>query len=225
MAIELDRQQPDFIGSVDAADIPAKGSDLENPYNAWKGVGLVLKDWNERSRQIDLDVNLSAQGKLDAKQKAVVEFEKKLSYLSSAVEPHEKKVAALEQELSGANVFKSSDPADAILAVERRNFFRTLDRGAGIALLHEAVKSGDADSQALIAAIVTAPAYMGLIPVEIRNALVAATVERRHPEKLAELERARKITSVARYGLTRASELLRGNLPKDVRDRFVRGSN
>lgn len=223
MATEFDRNQPEYLGSLEPADVPAKGSDLENPYNAWKGAGLILKEWHERARQIDADANLTAQGKLEAKQRAIPEFEKRLSYLDSAVQPHEKRIVALEQELSGANVFKSGDAADAIRATEIRAFFKTLDRAAGIALLHEAVKSGDAESQGLIAAIVTAPSYMGLIPAEIRNALVAATVEHRFPDKLAALERSRKVVSVARYGLTRAGELLRATTPTAIRDRLVRG--
>ncbi|MGB8685308.1 MAG: hypothetical protein WCD12_20680, partial [Candidatus Binatus sp.] len=136
---------------------------------------------------------------------------------------HEKRVAELEQELSGASVFKNGDAADAIRATEIRAFFKTLDRAAGIALLHEAVKSGDTESQGLIAAIVTAPSYMGLIPAEIRNALIAATVEHRFPDKLAALERSRKVVSVARFGLTRAGELLRATTPTAIRDRLVRG--
>jgi hypothetical protein len=223
VAIELDRNQPDFLGSIDAADVPAKGSELENAYNCHVGAGVILRDWHERERQIDSDPNLTASGKADAKAKALPEFEKRLSYLDSALKPLEQRMAASEQELSGATIFKSDSPADAVRATEIRAFFKSLDRSKGIALLHEAVKSGDDESQALIAAIVTAPTYMGLIPVEIRNALIAATVERRFPDKLAHLERSKRVVGTARYGLTRASELLSKHTPAGLRERFIRG--
>lgn len=217
----LDRTQLNYLGTFD--EIPPKGDDLENLYHCHVGFGVVLKDFSERERQIMAGPFLNKEGKEDAVQKAVPEFGQRLAHLAPVVEAHEAKVAALEQEVSGATLFKVDDAAGAVRAAEIRTWFSKIDRAEQIAMLHEAVRSDGPDDRELIAAICGAPGAMKIIPAEIRKALIDATAEKRWPAKIAELARRRKAVAVARFGLDRAREVLRGKLPQSVRNRLVVG--
>lgn len=156
--------------------------------------------------------------------KSVPAHDERLGHLEKVVVAHEVKVTELEKETSGATLFKSDSPADAVRSAEIRGWFAKIDRAEQISMLHEAVRNGDADSMELIAAVVSAPGAMQLIPREIKKALVDAVAERRYPEKIAELNRRRKACEIARFGITRAREILQSEIPQSIRDRLVVGS-
>jgi hypothetical protein len=220
--VERDPTVPrEYHGSIAEADVPA-GDSLENTRNAWRGTGAVLQDWRKREAEIDADPYLSLAGKLAKKQKELPAYEEKFSVLETVVAAATKRLEKLETETAGVVQFTDKDSVGAIRSAELRTWFATLSRADQIAKLHDAVRNGDAE---LPAAIISAPAAMGLIAPELREHLIASAIEKKNPAAIAEIARQRRVIEAAKFGLTRARALMRENLLKqDVRARLVVGN-
>lgn len=223
-SVVLDRSQPEYLGHLDDSDRPPAGDADENLVNAHTGYKATLREWRERERLIDINPMLTAVGKADAKQKAVPEFEAKLTPLDQVVASAEKRVAALEKELSHPDLVAVDDAAAATRAMELRQWFSRLERGGPrgqIRVMQEALASNNTE---LLAALVDANPAMGIVAPEIRTHLIEAIAERHHPEKVSELALRRQRLEIAKFGAQRVREILRGNTPLPMRDRFVRAT-
>ncbi len=221
--MELDRSQPEYLGTFTADIAPSKDDEDINLMNAHTGFGLVLRQWRERERVIDANPHLTEAGKTDAKLKALPEFEARLKPLDQVVASAETRVVALEKELSNPGLVKADARAET-RAVELRNWFSRLEKGGPrgqVSVMQGALASNNIE---LLAAIIDANPAMGIVAPEIRAHLIEAIAEQRDPQGVAELGVRRKRLEVAKFGAQRVRELLRGNTPQPLRDRFVRNS-
>jgi hypothetical protein len=221
VGITLDRAQPDYLGSFDPADLPPKGDDAENLVNAHTGYGSVLRDWNERCNLIDINPNLSAVGKLDAKAKALPEFEARFKPLDEVVSKHGAAAEKAEAEISGAQLFKDANPVEAIRAGEVRAWFAKLPRGGKggqVEVLQVAVADNDEE---LLRAVLGAPRAMKLIGDELRVHLIAAISGARYPKETEAAARARRRVDVVKFAAQRAREVLHNTFPQSMRERIT----
>jgi hypothetical protein len=211
----------EYLGVFEDADIPAPDDPARNLYNAHIGIKNVLRDWREREHLIDINPMLTPAGKTDAKQKALPEFEAKLAPYEKVVAIHEDTVKELELQVGGVYKPGKESPTDAVRAGEIRSWFLKLPkggRGGQVEVLHEALEENDRET---LSAILTAPTAMKIIGPEMRAALIAACGEKEYPAETKKLEVARRRVAVAKFGLERVRELLRGNTPKPIRERAI----
>jgi hypothetical protein len=219
--VVLDRKQPDYLGSFDPADLPPKGDDDENLINAHTGFGAVLRDWNERCNLIDINPNLSAVGKTDAKAKALPEFEARFKPLDEVLASHEAKAETAEKEISGAQLFKAPDAVAAIRDGEVRGWFAKLPRGGKggqVEIMQAALADNDEE---LLRAVLGAPRAMKLISDELRTHLIAAVAGVRYPDKIAAVDRQRRRVDVVKFASKRAREVLHNTFPQSMRERIT----
>jgi hypothetical protein len=215
--IAFDHDVP-YLGPPFPADAATAVPDLVNLGNTRTGVGLVLKDYHSVTLAIDADRSRSDEGKADAKQAAIPEHEKRLSYFNEICKQQEAKTDTLAAEISAA-LFKPS-PNDP----ELRGWFARAPRGGPGGQVEILTTALAEDNFELIGAVCNANPAMRLISPEIREHLIAAVAEKKFPEKVKELGHRRAACEVTRLALNRARELLRGNLPQNIRDRLVVGN-
>jgi hypothetical protein len=218
-----DRENPDYLGTFTPDIEPAKTDDDRNLYNAHTGIKAVLSSWREREREIDANPHLTEVGKADAKARALPEYEARLKPLEQIITSHGRELGELEDAISNLNMGASTPQAE-IRAGELRAWFAAQPKGGErgqVAILTEALESNNLE---LLSAVCSANPALRLIDPKIKAAIISALGERQHPKEVALLEVRRRRQEVARFGLERVRELLRGSMPTPLREQFIRGS-
>jgi hypothetical protein len=219
--VEFDRSQPEYLGTFTPDIEPDKGDPDRNLRNAHEGCRAVLLAWREREKLIDSNPHLTEAGRIDAKAKALPEFEEKLKPLEQVITSHAGEITELERTVSNLNMAQPSPQAE-IRAGELRSWFAAQPKGGAVgqvAILREALETNNLE---LLHAICSANPALKLVDPKVRSAILSALGERQHPREVALLDLKRKRVEVAQFGLGRVRELLRGSTPAAMRERFVR---
>ena len=216
-SVIFNRDEPDYIVALEAADVPPPDDDDENMHRATgAGARSVYRDHRERCRLIDINPHLSELGKADAKAKLLPEFLKRL-------EPYDKIVASREEALAERKAellpdVKSKDAVQEQKAVELRRWFMDQPADKRPSIIRQALAE---DNRGLLAALIDANPVMNLMHEKVREALVATILEKDFPDAVAEVAVRERRLVVAKAALTRVRELLQGNTPTSMRERLT----
>jgi hypothetical protein len=223
VSVVFDRDQPDYVPNFDPADLPEKDDDDTNLANARTGIVAVLLAWRDRERLIDVNPNLTAVGKADAKARALPEFEERFKPLEKVIAAHDDRLLEEQRDLAIPDFAEPTDAAGATRAAELRRWFSEQPKGGPrgqVDILRHALEENNRE---LLSAIVHANPAMGLVDQKVRDALITALVERTYPEAVTKLATRQRRVDVAMAALERVRELMRGDTPKPIRERLIVG--
>ena len=196
MATIMSREVGGRVYTGTMTDPEVKGDDCEQIFRSHDAAANTITSFDADAKLIEADVNLSAQGKAAALATATA---KHLAILDSVQGIADRASRQADDEQAALAPAKQHDPA---AASEVRSWFRSIPRADQISTVAGLLDSNDFST--LSALLDPKFAVMKLLPTQIADHARRVMLEKQHGDALLGIERKKRISQVAQYGISRA---------------------
>ncbi len=204
MPIEMGREAGERIYLGTMADVEAKNDPHEQVFRAHNAAGHAITDYDAARKLVESDETLSPVGKAAKLQTATTEYLKRLDTVQVIADRAAR--AADEAEAALVVAGKPTDPAQTVRDGEIRSWFAAQDRATQMSVVSSGIESRDVET---LAAILSAPKAMKLLPDAIANHARRQMLEIQHGAKLEAIERQRRIAVTAQFGISEARKWIK----------------